>query len=59
MRIGELWRYSGSQFDTEVVEAFVAAWSAMPVPEEQNNVPAVPGATVLPFERSETGRSSA
>jgi putative nucleotidyltransferase with HDIG domain len=57
--IGELWRYSGSQFDTEVVEAFVAAWSAMPVAEEQNNVPAVPGATVLPFERSESGRSSA
>src|SRR5690606_3691499 len=26
--ISELWRYAGSQFDAEVVEAFVAAWSA-------------------------------
>ena len=30
--IAELWRYAGSQFDAEVVEAFVAAWSsAVPV----------------------------
>ncbi len=26
--IGELWRYAGSQFDAEVVGAFVTAWSA-------------------------------
>jgi putative nucleotidyltransferase with HDIG domain len=26
--IAELWRYAGSQFDAEVVESFVAAWSA-------------------------------
>jgi putative nucleotidyltransferase with HDIG domain len=29
--IGELWRYAGSQFDAEVVEAFVAASSALPI----------------------------
>jgi putative nucleotidyltransferase with HDIG domain len=34
--ISELWRYAGSQFDTEVVEAFVAAWSAMLVGQDQN-----------------------
>jgi putative nucleotidyltransferase with HDIG domain len=56
--VGELWRYAGSQFDTEVVEAFVAAWSAMPVPEDQN-ITAAPSATVLPFDRGDTGRSSA
>jgi HD-GYP domain-containing protein (c-di-GMP phosphodiesterase class II) len=27
--IAELWRYAGSQFDAEVVEAFVAAWSGI------------------------------
>jgi putative nucleotidyltransferase with HDIG domain len=58
--IGELWRYAGSQFDTEVVEAFVAAWSAMAVPEAQPAPPAAtPAATVLPFERSDSGRTSA
>ena len=31
--IAELWRYAGSQFDAEVVEAFVAAWSALQVSE--------------------------
>jgi HD-GYP domain-containing protein (c-di-GMP phosphodiesterase class II) len=31
--IAELWRFAGSQFDAEVVEAFVAAWSAVSVPE--------------------------
>lgn len=56
--IGELWRYAGSQFDTEVVEAFVAAWSAMPVPEEQSTAGA-PSANVLPFDRNESGRTSA
>ena len=56
--VGELWRYAGSQFDTEVVEAFVAAWSAMPVPDDQS-VPTAPSATVLPFDRGDTGRSSA
>jgi HD-GYP domain-containing protein (c-di-GMP phosphodiesterase class II) len=56
--IAELWRYAGSQFDTEVVEAFVAAWSAMPVPEEQS-VPSTASATVLPFERSDADRTSA
>jgi putative nucleotidyltransferase with HDIG domain len=55
--IGELWRYAGSQFDTEVVEAFVAAWSAMPVPEAPNAASAA-SATVLPFER-DSGRTSA
>jgi HD-GYP domain-containing protein (c-di-GMP phosphodiesterase class II) len=29
--IAELWRYAGSQFDAEVVEAFVAAWSGIQV----------------------------
>jgi putative nucleotidyltransferase with HDIG domain len=56
--IAELWRYAGSQFDTEVVEAFVAAWSAMPVPEGQS-LPSAPSANVLPFERSDAGRTSA
>jgi HD-GYP domain-containing protein (c-di-GMP phosphodiesterase class II) len=56
--IGELWRYAGSQFDTEVVEAFVRAWSAMPVAEEQNPA-GTPSANVLPFDRTDSGRSSA
>jgi HD-GYP domain-containing protein (c-di-GMP phosphodiesterase class II) len=51
--ISELWRYAGSQFDSEAVEAFVAAWSAMPVGEGQNVATILAGesATVLPFER--------
>ena len=51
--ISELWRYAGSQFDTEAVEAFVAAWSAMPVGEDQNVAAILAGAsaTVLPFDR--------
>ena len=51
--ISELWRYAGSQFDTEAVEAFVAAWSAMPVGEDQNVATILAGAsaTVLPFDR--------
>ena len=51
--ISELWRYAGSQFDTEAVEAFVAAWSAMPVAEDQNVATILAGAsaTVLPFDR--------
>ena len=53
--IAELWRYAGSQFDTEVVEAFVAAWSAMPVREDQNVTSVLTGANVLPFDRTETG----
>ena len=53
--IAELWRYAGSQFDTEVVEAFVAAWSAMPVREDQNVTSVLTGANVLPFDRTEAG----
>jgi putative nucleotidyltransferase with HDIG domain len=51
--ISELWRYAGSQFDSEVVEAFVAAWSAMPVGDDQNvaTILASASATVLPFDR--------
>jgi putative nucleotidyltransferase with HDIG domain len=51
--ISELWRYAGSQFDTEAVEAFVAAWSAMPVADDQNVATILAGAsaTVLPFDR--------
>ncbi len=51
--ISELWRYAGSQFDAEVVEAFVAAWSAMPVAEGQNLATILETATVLPFERGD------
>ena len=47
--IGELWRYAGSQFDTEVVEAFVAAWSTVPVTDPRSEVLAVRGTSVLPF----------
>jgi putative nucleotidyltransferase with HDIG domain len=54
--ISELWRYAGSQFDAEVVEAFVAAWSAMPVAEGQNVATLLEGATVLPFDRTEAGK---
>lgn len=43
--IAELWRFAGSQFDTDVVEAFVAAWSAV-VPQEA--LAGRPGA-LLPF----------
>jgi putative nucleotidyltransferase with HDIG domain len=38
--IAELWRYAGSQFDAEVVEAFVAAWSAAPVGEGRETLAA-------------------
>jgi putative nucleotidyltransferase with HDIG domain len=64
--ISELWRYAGSQFDTEVVEAFVAAWSAVPVSETRlpempaDAAAAVPQAranAVLPFPAA-GGRSS-
>lgn len=49
--IAELWRYAGTQFDAEVVEAFVAAWSALPVaePREAAGAPAGRLSTVLPF----------
>jgi putative nucleotidyltransferase with HDIG domain len=57
--IAELWRYAGSQFDAEVVEAFVAAWSAVPVAEERTDVAAVlEKANVLIFERDEARRAS-
>ncbi len=58
--IAELWRYAGSQFDAEVVEAFVAAWSsAVPVPEERTDVVSVlEKANVLVFERDESRRAS-
>jgi len=39
--------------DAEVVEAFVAAWSAMPVAEGQNLATILETATVLPFERGD------
>jgi putative nucleotidyltransferase with HDIG domain len=54
--ISELWRYAGSQFDTEVVEVFVAAWSAMPVAEAQNIATILEKATVIPFERGDAGK---
>ena len=55
--IAELWRYAGSQFDAEVVEAFVAAWSAVPVAEERVDVAAVlEKANVLPFGRQAAGQ---
>jgi HD-GYP domain-containing protein (c-di-GMP phosphodiesterase class II) len=48
--ITELWRYAGSQFDAEVVEAFVAAWSSVPVTEPRPDAAfAVRGTSVLPF----------
>jgi putative nucleotidyltransferase with HDIG domain len=53
--ISELWRYAGSQFDTEVVEAFVAAWSAMPVADDQNVATILAGANVLPFDKRAAG----
>lgn len=57
--IGELWRYAGSQFDAEVVEAFVTAWSSVPVAEERTDVASVlERANVLLFERDETRRAS-
>jgi HD-GYP domain-containing protein (c-di-GMP phosphodiesterase class II) len=57
--IAELWRYAGSQFDAEVVEAFVAAWSAVPVADERPDVAAVlEKANVLIFERDDTRRAS-
>ena len=37
--IAELWRYAGSQFDAEVVEAFVAAWSGIQVGETRSAEP--------------------
>ena len=51
--ISELWRYAGSQFDAEVVEAFVSAWSAVPV-ADQGHADVATGlarATVVPFDR--------
>jgi putative nucleotidyltransferase with HDIG domain len=44
--IAELWRYAGSQFDAEIVEAFVASWSAVTVggdarPAEPSRPPAL------------------
>jgi putative nucleotidyltransferase with HDIG domain len=57
--IGELWRYAGSQFDAEVVEAFVTAWSSVPVAEERTDVASVlEKANVLVFERDDTRRAS-
>jgi putative nucleotidyltransferase with HDIG domain len=57
--IAELWRYAGSQFDAEVVEAFVTAWSAVPVADDRPDVAAVlEKANVLVFERDETRRAS-
>lgn len=57
--ITELWRYAGSQFDAEVVEAFVAAWSAVPVAEERADVATVlEKANVLIFERDDSRRAS-
>jgi putative nucleotidyltransferase with HDIG domain len=57
--IGELWRYAGSQFDAEVVEAFVTAWSSVPVAEERTDVASVlEKANVLVFERDEARRAS-
>jgi HD-GYP domain-containing protein (c-di-GMP phosphodiesterase class II) len=49
--IAELWRYAGSQFDAEVVEAFVAAWSGIQVSESKPGEAAVPSApnSVLVF----------
>jgi HD-GYP domain-containing protein (c-di-GMP phosphodiesterase class II) len=35
--ITELWRYAGSQFDAEVVEAFVAAWSGIHVSDVRSS----------------------
>ena len=57
--IAELWRYAGSQFDAEVVEGFVTAWSAVPVAEERTDVVSVlEKANVLVFERDESRRAS-
>jgi putative nucleotidyltransferase with HDIG domain len=57
--IAELWRYAGSQFDAEVVEAFVTAWSAVPVAEGRTDVVTVlEKANVLVFERDEARRAS-
>jgi putative nucleotidyltransferase with HDIG domain len=50
--IAELWRFTGSQFDAEVVEGFVAAWSAIPVSDGPADVATVLArATVVSFER--------
>ena len=57
--VAELWRYAGSQFDAEVVEAFVAAWSAVPVADEPDDVVSVlEKANVLVFERDDARRAS-
>ena len=57
--IAELWRYAGSQFDAEVVEAFVAAWSAVPVADDPADVATVlDKANVLVFPRDENRRAS-
>jgi HD-GYP domain-containing protein (c-di-GMP phosphodiesterase class II) len=54
--IAELWRYTGSQFDAQVVEGFVNAWSALPVADNTGDVAtALAKANVLPFERDGTG----
>ena len=50
--IAELWRYAGSQFDAEVVEAFVAAWSGIQVAETRAGdvlVPVGRSSSVLAF----------
>ena len=49
--ITELWRYAGSQFDAEVVEAFVTAWSGIQVAESRaDEAPAVAArSSVLAF----------
>jgi putative nucleotidyltransferase with HDIG domain len=54
--IAELWRYTGSQFDAQVVEGFVNAWSALPVADSTGDVAtALAKANVLPFERDGSG----
>jgi putative nucleotidyltransferase with HDIG domain len=40
--IAELWRYAGSQFDAQVVESFVAAWSAAGPSAEQSGPRSAP-----------------
>lgn len=50
--IAELRRCAGTQFDVEVVEAFVAAWSAQPLPEWTPGIETAPAgreSAVLPF----------
>jgi putative nucleotidyltransferase with HDIG domain len=47
--IGELWRHAGSQFDTEVVEAFVASWSSVPAIDQFHGAVGRPSGAVVPF----------